>query len=107
MFFTFKQNKSYGRFDVGDNIGEQVIIEAESACEANSRAMSIGMYFNGVRGGIDCPCCGDRWRAQYSDSDGTVEPEIDGEAVVATTDITSDSTGFIHYADGRVAAVAQ
>lgn len=38
-----------------------VYIEAENAEEANEKALQIGIYFNGVEDGIDCPCCGDRW----------------------------------------------
>ena len=38
-----------------------MIIEADSANEANIKAEEIGIYFNGCSIGMDCSCCGDRW----------------------------------------------
>lgn len=79
MFFTFTQNNSFGTFVEDDNLDEFVIIEAESADEANHIAESIGIYFDGVEKGIDCPCCGDRWYT-VSDGDGKEKPEIYGKS---------------------------
>jgi hypothetical protein len=76
MFFTFSQNNSFGTFDVDDNVDHYVIIEAESADEANHIAESIGIYFDGVEKGIDCECCGDRWYPVYNE--GVEKPEIYG-----------------------------
>ena len=71
MFYTFTQNNSGGSFITDEAIAHYVIIEADSADEANSIAESKGIYFNGCEIGEDCPCCGDRWYAQYDDKDGT------------------------------------
>lgn len=76
MFFTYRQNNSGGRF-----IGEiNIIIEADSAKEADEIAQENGVYFDGVDEGHDCECCGDRWSRAW-ESDGTENPEIYGEAV--------------------------
>lgn len=73
-FFTFSQNNSGGFFDGP----EYVIIEADSADEANMTAMDYDVYFDGVHHGNDCECCGDRWR-EVDDYDATDKPEIWGK----------------------------
>lgn len=73
-FFTFHQNNSGGSF-FGP---EYVIIEADSADEANEIAMDHDVYFDGVHHGNDCPCCGDRWYP-VDDDDATDKPEIYGK----------------------------
>lgn len=65
MFYTFKQNNSGGTFVMNERVAHFVIIEADSVREANEKAESIGIYFNGVDDNIDCPCCGDRWYPTY------------------------------------------
>lgn len=60
-FYLFSQNNSGGSFDVDEKVCHTVVIEAESADEANSLAKDIGVYFDGCYQGIDCDCCGDRW----------------------------------------------
>ena len=62
MFYEFYQNNSYGYYL---DPAEIVIVEAESAEEANSIALENGIYFCGVRAGKDCSCCGDRWSQVY------------------------------------------
>lgn len=61
-FYCFDQNNSGGGFDT---IGENVIVEAHNADEANRIAESVGVYFDGMEDGeyVDCECCGDRWYA--------------------------------------------
>ena len=45
-----------------------VWVMAESASEANKLFQRYaGVYFDGVREGIDCPCCGDRWSRAYGE----------------------------------------
>ena len=77
-FYTFTQNNSGGSFtlDEADGITHFVIVEAHSADEANSKAIGLGLYFDGSG---DCPCCGDRWSEQWDDSDGHPTPQIYGE----------------------------
>lgn len=84
MFYTYRQNNSGGSFKITKKIKHYVIIEADSAKEANEKAKKVGIYFNGVEKDIDCPCCGDRWRKAddpYFGTDGTKEPEIYGQSV--------------------------
>ena len=66
-FFEFSQNNTGGSFDVDENVAHRVLIEADTADEAIEKAESLGMYWDGVENGMDCPCCGDRWYRPWSD----------------------------------------
>lgn len=66
MFYRYAQNNSGGVL-----VGAQyVIVEAESLEEAEARAASAGVYFDGVEKALDCECCGDRW-SRYPDEFST------------------------------------
>jgi hypothetical protein len=78
MFYTFTQNNSAGYFVINDRVCHFVIIEADTAEQANDKAEDIGIYFNGVRAEIDCSCCGDRWYSQRHEDDGEETPTISG-----------------------------
>jgi len=82
MFYAFSQNNSGGSFhdDHVSGVSKFVIIEADSADEANERAEAIGLYFNGCDDGRDCSCCGDRWYPT-SKREGEEVPSIYGEPV--------------------------
>ena len=60
-FYEYSQNNNGGKFDVGEYVCARMLIEAESEDKANTTAEDLGCYWDGVRDGIDCPCCGDRW----------------------------------------------
>lgn len=81
-FFTFNQNNSFGTFkyDKEKGITRAVIIEAVDVDDSVNRAENIGLYFEGISDGIDCPCCGDRWTKPWSD-EGTEVPEYYGQDV--------------------------
>ncbi len=79
-FYTFYQNNSGGKFIVDKDVTQIVIIEAESAEQANIKAESIGIYFDGVESEWDCECCGDRWY-RVSEDDFADAPMIYGDAV--------------------------
>ena len=122
-FYTFRQNNSFGRFDydAGRGISVNVIVEADSVDDANSRAERIGLYFDGSG---DCQCCGTRWSEQYSFTDSkdvfndnsSPVPEIYGEEVgpgepfpqkkdvwSATKRMKKNQPeGYIHYKNGTV-----
>ena len=72
-FYVFSQNNSGGSFI---NPAIVVVVEAQSAAEANSKAEKIGVYFNSER---DCPCCGSRWDAidEWSEAFSTFPDVID------------------------------
>ena len=72
-FYTYIQNNSGGCFS---DPAHYVIVEAGSAAEADERAESVGVYFDGVAKDRDCDCCGDRWDRAY---DGKERPEIYGK----------------------------
>jgi hypothetical protein len=95
MFFTFRQNNSFGVFAVNDNVDHFVIIEAESSGEADDIGEHIGIYFGGVLKGIDCECCGDRWYRNYGE--GTEKPEIYGKSPSEHS-----HEYIIHYKNGTV-----
>jgi hypothetical protein len=77
MFYAFSQNNSGGRFVLDEECGltHFVLIEADSASDANYRAIAVGIYFDGCREGLDCACCGDRW-GEVDDRDATESPTI-------------------------------
>lgn len=82
MFYAYIQNNSGGVFDVNDRVKHYVIIEAHNAKSANKKAKSIGIYFDGVAKGIDCPCYGDRWyRARATE--GTKTPKLYGDDILS------------------------
>lgn len=60
-WYEFSQNNSGGEFDVNDNVCHRVFIQSENEEKATEKAVKLGMYFDGVAGGMDCECCGDRW----------------------------------------------
>lgn len=108
MFYTYNQNNSGGSFDFQkDAISHYVIIEADSAAEADFRAVQVGVYFDSS---MDCPCCGDRWSEAWSD-DGTATPQVYGKDVSSGVIekgqfgmkwMGDNPEGYIHYKDGRV-----
>lgn len=74
MFYQFSQNNSWGSFIENDNVWEYVFIEAASSEEANDKAESIGIYFDGCETESDCECCWDRWFRQYRGEKGITFP---------------------------------
>jgi hypothetical protein len=104
-WFTFIQNNSGGSFHNDDRVSHYVVIEASSGDEANTRAESIGIYFNGCASGYDCDCCGDRWRPVWGDEDGEDTPSIYGEEIFSadgsvSKDFTWRDTIHVYRADG-------
>ncbi|MGW1268168.1 DUF7296 family protein [Streptomyces sp. NPDC002491] len=106
MFFEFNQNNSGGGFDFDAErgISHYVIVEADDAEHANYRAERIGLYFDGEG---DCPCCGNRWSAQWSSDSGNAVPSIYDEPVqdydFSYRWMCGDRPeAYVHFADGRV-----
>lgn len=111
MFFHYRQNNSYGWFDVlpDDGISIHVIIEARSAEWANQKARDIGLYFDGVSNSVDCGCCGDRWTRAWTDGNDTPSvyghPVHDSRFTLGSSWGNGQPEGFIHYADGTMEAL--
>jgi len=118
-WYEYRQNNSGGIFAYSDEVSNFVLIEASSADEANSKAESIGIYFNGLGDmGIDCDCCGDRWHEQYEamtefttyqlrngDSEATTHTDVKEYAqALADNDTWADGNPavIVYFADGSV-----
>lgn len=117
MFYEYHQNNSGGAFDedAERGIGHFVIIEADSASEADERAERIGLYFDDYdedgNFSRDCECCGARWSPAWGE--GSEVPEVYARKIkngkIAPSDYSDwkwmeGPEGFIHYRDGRVEA---
>lgn len=98
MYFHYRQNNSYGCFDIDDvnGIGPNVWIEADSIEKANEKAFSIGIYFDGVENGQDCDCCGDRWYSPYV-GDEVIDIDSFAQYVFYWHD-----TVYVHKKDGTI-----
>lgn len=116
-FFEYSQNNSGGSFDFDhwDGISVHVIVEADTAEEANEKAESIGLYFDGYG---DCSCCGNRWSEAggwFGEEKGDEFPSIFGTPVWDRKDnsfgINWEEPGtpfaYVHFADGTFAGVVK
>lgn len=98
--WEFPQNNSGGRFHVNESVSIYVYVDAESAEEANSYAEDYtDIYFDGCRKEIDCPCCGDRWRACHGSSPAFESIEELEEYYQKPSGWRTDQTIFEYTAD--------
>lgn len=104
MFYTFHQNNSGGSWSSDPRVAKNVIVEADSAQQANQRAQQVGIYFNGCDMGVDCDCCGDRWSEQWSSDSGDPVPSIYSQPVAEHKKGWFDDQNFckVYYANGLV-----
>lgn len=107
-FYTFTQNNTGGFFKSKEGkFGYALVVEATCARKANGKARALGLYFDGVRSGIDCECCGDRW-SKVSIEDGQTEPCYYStpikEAAADTRPLGRwwNLPIYVHYLNGRV-----
>lgn len=111
MFYVYSQNNSGGFFEIDHSAGISVvvIVEADSAEQANHRAEQIGLYFDGDG---DCSCCGDRWHDIWdSERGGDDVPSLYGKPLVdyGREDFPygvhgwagSEPEVYVHVKDGR------
>lgn len=109
-FFHFSQNNSGGDFVFDEKVGISchVVIEAKDGEAANAIAEGIGLYFDGCESGRDCDCCGDRWSRVWRKGDKA--PKIFGKPTKTFKPtflwMKGKPEGFIHYANGRIAAIS-
>lgn len=111
MFYEFMQNNSGGSFDFDESAGitHIVVVEAESADQANSKAEEVGLYWDGCSTGQDCSCCGDRWYEASSD-EGDKIPSSYGEPLTENTYkdkglgkwMDEGKEACVHFQDGTV-----
>lgn len=88
---------------INENVDKYVIVEADSADDANDIATNLGIHFNGVAEGRDCPCCGDRW-SPIQNRDAESEPKIYGKEITESMNVgkkTRKKNVVIHFSDGR------
>lgn len=104
QFYHYRQQNSGGKYVIDDKLRINVIIEADSFVKANVRARALGMYFDGVKEGIDCPHCGDRWVPQYYDFAGRHSPQVYKLPILLVPDhLRKDADTVVHYLpEGRV-----
>lgn len=120
MWYEFSQNNSGGSFVVDENVCHRLFIEANSAKEAEDKALGLGVYFDGCEIGLDCSCCGDRWYRLWGDDDIKLPTTHQNWRTKEKTEINSieelaqvyaDEYGWtkpdarIFYADGRVTEI--
>ena len=101
-FYLYSQNNSGGSFVYDDRRGvaEYVVVEADSADQANERAESAGLYFDGEG---DCECCGNRWCEAWEDG-GDTAPMVYNTPVQFPKRKVKNPVVYVHYANGRVVA---
>lgn len=104
MFYTFRQNNSGGKFKIDKAIKHYVVIEADNAEKANTIVNYVGIYFNGVEDGYDCPCCGDRWY-KVDESDAKKKPTLYGKDITKYVEdwpMGEHKEYIIYYKNGDV-----
>lgn len=98
MFYAYRQNNSGGVFE--DDI-LCVIIEADTPEQADRVAVENSIvYFNGVKKGLDCSCCGDRWRKVFDQ--GKEEFDIDNYVSTVCKSFYEGMTIVVYFKDGRI-----
>ena len=62
----------------------------------------IGLYFDGVSLGKDCPCCGDRWYGLWSDDGGDEVPSTYEKPIenLHPERVKGEDTIVVHFKDG-------
>tara|TARA_R110000824_G_C15028830_1_gene659134 strand:- start:30 stop:356 length:327 start_codon:yes stop_codon:yes gene_type:complete len=94
MIYSFRQNNSGGYYtQPAKNI---IVKDAKDSEHATEIALAAGMYTNGVAGGSDCSCCGDRWYGLADEWD-TMENAL---LAITDKDVQQDSMrngGVPHY----------
>ena len=100
-YWTWRQNNTGGSFVRNAEVAELVIVEAITPGEAEEKAASVGIYYNGCDDGMDCPCCGDRWYP--ADEEGTEVPEYYGTPIVEFDSVRDKSHDVIlHTREGEI-----
>lgn len=104
MFYSISQNNSGGSFIQDDNVDQIVIIEADTAKEAEEYLDDL-VNMNGYNDN-SCPCCGDNFYVGFYEGDASDHPKTPyGEDL-----IVSKLEGFsayysrfavIHYKNGQ------
>ncbi len=89
-FYLFRQQNVDGSYNWNRVHRTNVIIEAASSVEANRKALSLGIYFNGVLEGKDCKTCGDRWEPIDLDNNCDESPKVFGIPIIVVPTVMSE-----------------
>ena len=112
-WFEFGQNNSGGSFVVTSELCHRVWIQAPNDVAALAKALDLGVYLHGVRDGIDCGCCGDRWHEPYRPTEFPMDygsgltfsgPEEYAQYLADKYGWTAPDAR-LYYADGRVTEI--
>jgi hypothetical protein len=95
-WYEYRQNNSGGSFTSNDDVAHYVLVQATSPKEANDKAESFGVYFDGCHNGYDCTCCGDRW---YEVRDPLTEFKVWGFRASKECDTVVDYAEALTYDD--------
>lgn len=103
-YYTFLQNNSGGYFIEDENlgIGSLIIIESESANQANQKLEEIGSNYSGFH--EYCECCGERW-CSVDEDDGKEVPELFGNNIYTRISTMFRDMAYIHKIDGTIERV--
>ena len=105
-WFNFNQNNSGGSFITNDSVCHRVFIEATDEGEATDKALSLGVYFNGVDEGEDCECCGGRWYEPYDPVELLPEHTIEQYAqLLADKWGWTEPDAYLYRADGTKTSI--
>jgi hypothetical protein len=107
-FYEFDQNNTGGSFEITEKLKHTVIIESDTAKEANKAAKKLGIYFDGCYKGKDCACCGDRWDIATDKIELPCDWSNNGKQVTKTVEEYAQKNSnlmmkyitIIHYKDG-------
>jgi len=102
-YYEFVQNNTGGSFDSNESVAHSVFIQADSPDSANTKAETIGIYFDGSG---DCSCCGNRW-CETSSYDGKDEPAmyVAGDQGGMTADLQAAVDADWFTSAGEVGAI--
>jgi hypothetical protein len=75
--YLYSQNNSGGVYTKpARNI---IVADAKNETQALETAEKAGLYLNGVRRGLDCECCGDRWYGMAEEFDSVADAKAHAE----------------------------
>lgn len=108
-FFMWSQNNSGGHFAVNDDLTWRVVIQADTYGEAEYKALTLGIYYNGVEDDRDCDCCGDRWYEGSELGDDQLKDKTLEEHLQEYADEYGweSPSVIIHYADGTKGTITK
>lgn len=96
-WWHLSQNNSGGYFITNDVVSEDVFVQAETAAEAQERALAIIEDYCEY-----CECCGQRWYVDFAEDEGTASPEIWEESIYTISPGVFRSECRLHFWDGTV-----